>query len=133
MSYCTNCGGEEKPNDVFCSQCGTKKQHVREVVSPSNYENSLNIESGLGLSLSSLIVGIIALVIGFVDIGSVNDGTYAFLSNSEIGFLVILSFTALGLGIGASVKKNRFWIASLIVSVISVLTMFVCATHGTPF
>ena len=26
MTYCTNCGCEEKPNHIFCSQCGTKVQ-----------------------------------------------------------------------------------------------------------
>ena len=130
MSYCTNCGTEEKPNDVFCSQCGTKVQLVSEVANRNNYDKSTIVDSGLGLSLSSLIVGIVGIVIGLVDLGTINDGTYVFLSNSEIGLLGIVSLTSLGLGIGASVKKNRFWVASLVVSIISVLVMFACATHG---
>jgi len=105
-------------------------QLVSEVANRNNYDKSTIVDSGLGLSLSSLIVGIVGIVIGLVDLGTINDGTYVFLSNSEIGLLGIVSLTSLGLGIGASVKKNRFWVASLVVSIISVLVMFACATHG---
>jgi len=79
-----------------------------------------------------LILGIIALVIGLADLGGISDGTYSYLSQEEIGLLVIISLTALGLGIAASVRKNRFWVASLTVSIVSVLVMFSAASHITP-
>lgn len=83
----------------------------------------------MGFSIGGLIIAVIGIVIALVDIGFVTDGTYTYIEDSEIGLLAVISFTALGLSIGASSKKQKAATAALILSVISILLMFVCASY----
>jgi len=50
MSFCTNCGTEEKSNDVFCSQCGSKStgsKNIDPTVLPEIEKKILNnLKSG---------------------------------------------------------------------------------------
>jgi hypothetical protein len=87
-------------------------------------------DNSLGLSISSLILGVIASLIGLVDLGSIQDGSYEYIMDSEIGLLAILSFTSLGLGISAKVKQQRLSIGALIVSIISFLIFLACTTYS---
>jgi hypothetical protein len=82
------------------------------------------------LSISSLILGVIASVIGLVDLGLIQDGTYDYILDSEIGLLAILSLTSLGLGIAAKVKQQRISIGALSVSIISVLIFLACTSYS---
>jgi hypothetical protein len=69
-------------------------------------------------------------VIGLVDLGLVQDGTYDYILDSEIGLLAILSLTSLGLGIAAKVKQQRASIGALIVSIISVVIFLACTSYS---
>ena len=86
----------------------------------------------MGLSISSLILGIIATLVGLFDLGAINDGTYEYILESEIGILAILSLTSLGLGIAAKVKQQRLSIGALIVSIISVVIFLACTSYMVP-
>ena len=86
----------------------------------------------MGLSVASLILGIIAALVGLFDLGAINDGTYSYILESEIGILAILSLTSLGLGIAAKVKQQRLSIGALIVSIISVVIFLACTSYMVP-
>ena len=87
-------------------------------------------DTSLGLSISSLILGLIASLIGLIDLGSIEDGSYEYIMDSEIGLLAILSFTSLGLGISAKVKQQRLSIGALIVSIISFFIFLACTSYS---
>ena len=87
-------------------------------------------KESLGMSITSLILGVLGIVLGFSNIGLVVEGDYAYIDPAEIGFLAILSFAALGFGIAASVKKQRFYLASILVSSASIFVMFYAATFS---
>lgn len=82
----------------------------------------------MGLSLAALILGVIASLIGLFDLGSVVDGTYPYIAESEIEFLAILSLTSLGLGIAAKVKQQRLSVGALIVSIVAVVIFIACTS-----
>ena len=86
----------------------------------------------MGLSISSLILGIIATLVGLFDLGAINDGTYEYILESEIGILAILSLTSLGFGLAAKVKQQRLSIGALIVSIISVVVFLACTSYMVP-
>ena len=82
-----------------------------------------------GLALASLIVAVVGVLIGLYDIGAVADAPGSYIATAEIGYLVIISLTALGLAIPAVIRKQRTAIAALIVSVLAVYIMFAAAGH----
>ena len=86
----------------------------------------------MGLSLAALILGVIASLIGLFDLGSVADGTYAYIDESEIGILGILSLTSLGLGVAAKVKQQRVSVGALIVSIVAVVIFIACTSYSVP-
>jgi hypothetical protein len=84
----------------------------------------------MGLSIASLIIGVIASVIGLVDLGLVQNGSYDYIVDSEIGLLAIMSLTSLGLGIAAKVKQQRISLGALLVSIVSVLIFLACTSYS---
>jgi hypothetical protein len=88
--------------------------------------------TSMGLSLASLILGIIASLIGLFDLALVSDGTYDYILESEIGLLAILSFTSLGFGIAAKSKQQRLSVGALSVSIIAVVIFIACTTYSVP-
>jgi hypothetical protein len=132
---CPFCAEDVKVEAIACKHCGrdiptSSLPPVPTQFAPPQLTPAQN--SSMGLSISSLILGIIATLVGLFDLGAINDGTYEYILESEIGILAILSLTSLGLGIAAKVKQQRLSIGALIVSIISVVIFLACTSYMVP-
>lgn len=135
LRKCPFCAEEIRPLAVLCKHCGSAitNPQVQAQPTPIAYTQSSGVLEGerqkSGLAISSLILGVIALVISFLDIGLVTSGDYAYIRDDEIGIIAILAFTSLGLGIGAARKNQKYGKAALWVAIAAVLIMFVAASY----
>ena len=134
---CPYCAEEIKVGAILCKHCNSTISGANQgVTSATTYQVPVSELAALGekqkvaMSVSSLILGVIAIVIALVDIGSVTSGEYAYIAAEEIGFIAILALTSLGLGIGASRKKQNLGTPALIVSIIATVFMFAAGAYG---
>lgn len=143
--FCVACGTANTATIMFCPKCGTPKQNPSQITATQDFANppqpyfAQPQQSGqfftgpdvppankvkFGLALASLIVAVVGVLFGLYDIGAVVDAPGSYIATEEIGYLAIISFTALGLAIPAVIGKQRAAIAALVVSVLAVFIMF---------
>lgn len=126
--YCSTCGSALNLNASYCSNCG-KASENRSPATAETMSKSKTASEQSGLSVASLITGIVGLVIGLFDLSMIGNGVWDLLDPSEIGLLFLLSLTALGLAITATIKKMKLHVPALVVSIISFFVTLACSAY----
>lgn len=145
MIYCRECGKQISDQAPACPNCGAPQQTVPQNINPMQpiYIVKPKIP-GRGLSIASLVLGIIAAVYGFVYVTSIIEiidegSSYFFTAKEKIGnifpimFLVIIcavlaiSFAIASNSKGCTLKKKT---AGLILGLISVVLTFMFLIIG---
>lgn len=72
---------------------------------------------GLGLGITSLIIGVVTLVFAFIDLAGIDSGDYAYIFLSEIGLLFLMSVAGITFGGISARAENAVGRAGLILSI----------------
>ena len=82
---------------------------------------------GLGLGITSLIIGVVTLVFAFIDLGGINSGDYGYILQSEIGLLFLMSVAGITFGGISARAENPVGRAGLTLSIGALLFTFYLA------
>jgi hypothetical protein len=82
---------------------------------------------GLGLGITSLIIGVVTLIFGFIDLNGINSGNYGYILQSEIGLLFVLSLTGITFGGISAREENSVGRSGLTLSIGALLFTFYLA------
>ncbi len=118
--FCSNCGKELKENADVCLNCGV-------LVNKINFPTNIKTKTpGKGLSIASMIIGIVSLLITLGTLSEVTESTSINYYNNNLEFYIdifmyiCLSTTGLIFSIiGFKKQKNGFNISGLILNIIS--------------
>lgn len=134
--FCTNCGLKMEKVGRFCASCGTSTEassvQVPPVVQtpPPSYPPMLPpyqkkaSNQGLGLGITSLIIGVVTLVFAFIDLAGIDSGDYAYIFLSEIGLLFLMSVAGITFGGISARAENAVGRAGLTLSIGALLFTF---------
>lgn len=126
--YCSNCGNELKENADVCLKCG-KLLNVKN-------NNSTN-KKGTGLSIASMVLGIIVTFFAIIELLAIEQAVYDLLLYTKlasiIGYLIGYtlfslpgSITGLCLGLSGRKKyKSGFNLSGIILNSISLTITFI--------
>ena len=149
MKYCTNCGTPNDENTNFCSKCG---QSLNKNINQVNYVPAAQVngqvyygkkKSRNGLSIASMVLGIIGAFYGFVVLVSQSEAEkslreylvdnnirYSDYDSAKIAFgigyaLIPLVLGIIGLILGLVAKKNGKAIAGIITCSFSIIAAII--------
>jgi uncharacterized membrane protein len=94
------------------------------------YQKKQASSSGLGLGVTSLVVGILTLSYAFIDYQGISSGTYGYIYYSEIGLLFVLSAAGIVFGSISTRAENAIGKAGLGVSIAAMLFTFFLGQFG---
>lgn len=128
---CPFCAEEIRIEAVLCKHCSTDLRPAglasnTERLAPSGNDSQVD-NQGLGFSISSILIGTVAVVAGLINVSGVSQGLYLYIDDAEVGLLMLLAGTSLGLAIPAYRKKQRLRVGALIVAITSWTVVFLAA------
>ena len=132
--YCSSCGTQIAEQSAFCSSCGKANGSISPTATASNqqsqvaqpemlppYQRKKAANNGLGLGVSSLVVGVLTLSYAFIDYQGISSGAYGYIYFSEIGLLFFLSALGIVLGSVSARAENSVGKGGLGVSIAAML------------
>lgn len=139
--FCTNCGGKQTSEALFCQFCGTKLPissggsgpQVSRAEEPDEYyyqppPNVQTSPTGNGFGIVGLILGTLGTVIALYDFGLVASGEFSFVAAEEVWLVFLISFGGtLFSGVGAS-KRSGAGVAGLILGLLGIFLSFLLST-----
>lgn len=138
--FCTKCGKSGAASDEFCAACGNKfvKTQTSTIPGAPAYhyvpsdtsQHPATKKSGLGFGVASLVIGILAVVLGLADFGLLQSGDYGYILYSEIGFLFLGSVLGIIFGAISTQKSNNIGRWGLGISVLALVLDIALSQFG---
>ena len=94
------------------------------------YQRVQKTNSGLGLGITSIIIGVLTLGYAFTDWQGVSSGMYGYIYYSEIGLLLMMSAVGIVFGSISTKAENGAGKAGLGISLLALLFTFFLAQFG---
>ena len=126
MKYCTNCGKELKAHADICVKCGV-------MLNKLTVSNNKNTHVKKGFGITSMILGIIVVLIGLGGIAIISDPWYNLFATPTIKdaiLFVMVDLVFIGIALPFAIierknNRNGFNTAGLILSIVASSLVFV--------